>query len=76
MCKNYPNIKYIVKPVKSKHLYYGKAEDRDDNFYFRDRDGKAVLFDSEEMAIDVMKRYFLNSTTVREVYEIVKIYMY
>lgn len=76
MCKNYPNIKYIVRTVGSKHLYYGKTGDRDDNFYFRDRDGKAVLFDSEEMAIDALKRYFLNSTTVREIYEIVKIYMY
>ena len=76
MCKNYPNIKYIVRPVGTEHLYYGKAEDRDDKFYFRDRDGKAVLFDSKEMAIDAMKRYFLNSTTVREIYEIFKVYIF
>ena len=35
-----------------------------------------MLFDSKEMAIDAMKMYFLNSTTVRELYEIVKVYMF
>ena len=76
MCKNYPKIKYIVRTVRTEHLYYGKAEDRDDNFYFTRREDKAMLFDSKEMAIDALKRYFLNSTTVRDIYEIVKIYMY
>ena len=76
MSKNYPKIKYIVRTVRTEHLYYSRTGDRDDNFYFRDRDGKAVLFDSKEMAIDAMKRYFLNSTTVREIYEIVKIYIF
>ena len=76
MCKNYPKIKYIVRTVRTEHLYYGKAEDREDNFYFTYRDGRAILFDSEELAIEAMKRYFLNSTTVRELYEIVKVYMF
>ena len=76
MCKNYPNIKYIVRTVRTEHLYYSRTGDREDDFCFTRREDKAMLFDSKEMAIDALKRYFLNSTTVREIYEIVKIYMY
>ena len=76
MCKNYPKIKYIVRTVRTEHLYYGKAEDREDDFCFTRREDKAILFDSEEMAIDAMKAYFLNNTVVKEIYEIVKVYMF
>ena len=76
MSNNYPNIKYIVRTVRTEHLYYSRTGDREDDFCFTRREDKAMLFDSEEIAIDALKRYFLNSTTVREPYEIVKIYIF
>ena len=76
MSKNYPNIKYIVRTVRTEHLYYSRTGDREDDFCFTRREDKAMLFDTEEIAIDALKRYFLNSTTVREPYEIVKIYIF
>ena len=76
MCKNYPKIKYIVRTVRTEHLYCSRTGDREDNFCFTRREDKAILFDSEEMAIDAMKAYFLNNTVVKEIYEIVKVYMF
>ena len=76
MSKNYPKIKYIVRTVRTEHLYYSRTGDREDDFFFTRREDKAMLFDTEEIAIDALKRYFLNSTTVREPYEIVKIYIF
>ncbi len=76
MSKNYPEIKYIVRTVRTEHLYYSRTGDREDDFCFTRREDKAMLFDTEEIAIDALKRYFLNSTTVREPYEIVKVYIF
>ena len=76
MCKNYPNIKYIVRTVRTEHLYYSRTGDREDDFCFTRREDKAMLFDTEEIAIDAMNMYFFNNTVVKEIYEIVKIYIF
>lgn len=76
MCKNYPNIKYIVRTVRTEHLYYSRTGDREDDFCFTRREDKAMLFDTEEIAIDAMNMYFFNNTVVKEIYEIVKVYIF
>ena len=54
MCKNYPKIKYLVRTVRTEHLYYGRTGDGENDFGFTRREDKSILFDSKELAIDVI----------------------
>ena len=65
--------KYIIRTIRTEHLYYSKQENGD--IGFSRREDKAILFDSEEIALDCITIFYFNNRVVKEMIEIVKVYI-